>query len=90
MLTWTTLGTTTGAVTLVHAVLFLMKRIWPHLSTTITVWATAEVLLWAYGASTTSWSWMATVLWTANGVVVAAIALGGVQVVTSFHRTAAP
>ncbi len=87
MLTWTTIGTTTGAVALVHAVLFLMKRIWPHLSTTITAWASAEVLLWAYGASTTPWSWVAAVLWTANGIIVAAIALGGVQIVTSLRST---
>lgn len=90
MLTWTTLGTTTGVAVLVHGVPFLMKRIWPHLSTTITAWVTAEVLLWAYGASTTPWSWVAAVLWTANGLIVAAIALGGVQVVTSLSSSSPP
>ncbi|PSR20269.1 MAG: hypothetical protein C7B47_18175 [Sulfobacillus thermosulfidooxidans] len=76
MLSWDTLGTTAGAVLLVHIVLYLTKQFWPQRSRPLIALVTAEGLVWAYGLGSTTWSWAHTVLWSANGLVIAAIALG--------------
>lgn len=81
MLTWTELGTIAGAVAVVHAVLFLLRRIWPKASGTIAAILAAEALIWAYGATTSPWSAMDMLLWTSNGLIVATVALGGVRAV---------
>lgn len=77
MLTWPLVGTMTGAMLLIHAVLFLTHRLFPHATETIVSLATAEVVVWGYGILTSPWSLANTLLWTSNGIVVAAIALGG-------------
>ncbi|MDA8192543.1 MAG: hypothetical protein M0Z53_00905 [Thermaerobacter sp.] len=86
MLTWSMLGTTAGAVVLVHAVLFLAGRLAPRASTTIVAGIAAEVIVWSYGAVTTAFSPMAALLWTSNGLVVATIALGGITASQQLDR----
>jgi len=81
LLTWVELGTMAGAVAVVHAVLFLLRRIWPKASNTIAAIITAEVLIWAYGATTIPWSAANILLWTGNGLIVATVALGGLAAV---------
>lgn len=77
MLTWVDIGTVAGAVAVVHAVLYLWRRIRPHASTTVVAIVTAEVLMWAYGLSASPWSVTNLLLWTSNGLIVATVSLGG-------------
>lgn len=96
MLTWTTLGTVAGAVLVVHALAELIRREWPNLSPMPVVLGAAEALEWAYGWVTTCWSLTHALLWTSNGIIVAAAALGGLfssQYLSTSHsslRTSQP
>lgn len=83
MLTWSMLGTTTGAVLFVHAVLFLTRRLFPHAPTTLVALVTAKVVVWGYGGLTSGWSLTGMLLWTSNGLIVTAIALGGLTTIQS-------
>lgn len=83
MLTWSMLGTTTGAVLCVHAVLFVARRLFPHASSTVVAIITAEVVVWGYGALISGWSLAAVLLWMSNGLIVTAIALGGLTALQS-------
>lgn len=78
MLTWNALGTVAGAVMVVHAWHALAKRIWPPLASPLGILGMAEALEWCYGQATTSWSPAHALLWTGNGLVVAAAAMGSV------------
>lgn len=83
MLTWSMLGTTTGAVLCVHAILFVTRRLFPQAPTTMVALIVAEVVVWGYGALTSGWSLIGALLWTSNGLIVTAIALGGVAAIQS-------
>jgi hypothetical protein len=83
MLTWPMLGTTTGAVLFVHAVLFVTRRLFPHAPMTLVALVTAEVVVWRYGSVTSGWSLTGMLLWTSNGPIVTAIALGGLTAIQS-------
>ena len=82
MLTWSILGTTAGAVLLVHSVLFLTRRLFPHAPTTLVALVTAEVIVWGYGGWTSGWSLTDMLLWTSN-LIVTAMALGGLTAIQS-------
>lgn len=73
MRTWSRLGATTRADLFVHAVLFLTRRLFPHVPTTMI----AEFMVWGYGGLTSGWSLTSMLLLTSNGLIVTAIALGG-------------
>lgn len=83
MLTWVDIGTMAGAVAVVHAVLFLLRRISPHVSTTVSAVVAAEILMWAYGSTEGAWSVTNLLLWTSNGLIVATVSLGGMASVQS-------
>lgn len=72
MLSWSMLGTTTGAVLFVHAVLFVTRRLFPHAPMTLVALVTAE-----------KWSLTHMLLWTSNGLIVTAMALGGLTAIQS-------
>lgn len=88
MLTWSMLGTTTGAVLCVHAILFVVLRLFPQAPTTMVAAVAAEVVVWGYGALTSGWSLTHMLLWTSNGLIVTAIALGGLTAVQSLRSRA--
>ncbi|POB10306.1 hypothetical protein [Sulfobacillus sp. hq2] len=81
MLTWSMLGTTAGLVILVHAILFLVRRLWPHASPTLTAILASEALVWIYGLTTRLVTAPNALLWTCDGLVIAAIALGGLSAI---------
>lgn len=83
MLTWSILATTTGAVLFVHAVLFLTRRLFPQAPMTLVALVTAEVVVGGYGGLTSGWSLTGMLLWTSNGLIVTAIALGGLTTIQS-------
>ena len=78
MLTWSMLGTTAGIVVLIHAVLFLFQKNSPKTPPTAASLIAAEIFVWSYGLATTRWSLLHALLWTSNGIIVAAVALGPV------------
>ena len=83
MLNWPILGTTTGAVLCVHAVLLVTRRMFPHAPTILVALGTAEIIVWGYGGLTSGWSLTGMLLWTSNGLIVTAIALGGLTAIQS-------
>lgn len=90
MLTWVDLGTMAGAVAVVHAVLFLWRRLWPNASSTLVAIGSAEILMWAYGSTDAVWSVTNLMLWTSNGLLVATVALGGMASVQSLFGRPQP
>lgn len=68
------LGTTAGIVVLIHAVLFLLWKIWPKTPPTAAAIIAAEVFVWSCGLATTRWSPLHALLWTSNGIIMAAVA----------------
>ena len=83
MLSWSMLGTTTGAVLCVHVVLFVTRRLFPHAPMTLVALVTAEIIVWGYGSLTSRWSLTHMLLWTSKGLIVTAMALGGLTAIQS-------
>lgn len=79
MLTWPMLGTTTGVVLCVHAVLLVTRRFFPNAPITLVALITAEGVVWGYGALTSGWSLTNLLLWTSNGLIVTAVVLGSLK-----------
>ncbi len=90
MLTWSMLGTTAGIVVLIHAVLFMLRKIWPKTPPTAASLIAAEIFVWSYGLATTRWSLLHALLWTSNGIIVAAVALGGLAAIQTAPSTSPP